>query len=405
MTLAFITLLLLLLISLFYIFRLKRSIVELTKYLEHIIQDKKLKKIFFHRKGFNYDTILTIKKIEDRIENLKVRLEKKEKLLEKLFYSVPIPLAFFTKDGKLEFKNYSFEKLFGDISNLDDLKNLLRKESFYEITRETADKIEKRNTEIEWKNRFYSVNLDIVRFEQRESYLISFLDITELKKTQIIKAEFTSNVSHELKTPLTVIKGFIETLEKELPEDKLYMIKTIKRHIDRLQNLVSDILMLDMVESEKNIIFESFDLNVTVQTAISLLEKEAKEKNIEIIFKNEVDLTVNGDSFLILQALINILTNAIKYTPVGGNITLKIGKNDGKIFFFCKDTGIGIPSQHLPRIFERFYVVDKSRSRQMGGTGLGLSIVKHIIELHKGNITVNSEPGKGTEFIIELPVM
>jgi two-component system phosphate regulon sensor histidine kinase PhoR len=394
-----------LLVTLFiYYLRIKRRFDEISKHLDSIIENREIKTPL-QSKRYLHSSYLKAKKIEDTVKALKKTLEEKEKLLEKLFYSVPIPLAFFSKDGKAEFKNYSFEKLFGKVDNLEDLKNLLRKEAFYKITKETEEKGSIKNIEIDWKNRVFSVNLDRIKFEGKDSYLISFLDITELKNTQRIKTEFTSNVSHELKTPLTVIKGFIETLEKELPSDKLYMIKTIKKHIDRLQNLVSDILLLDMAESGKNAVFEAFDLNETIETAINLLYKEAKEKNIEVTFEKEENIILNGDSFLMLQAIINILSNAIKYNMPGGKVIIKTSKSDNKIILSCKDTGVGIPSQYISRIFERFFVVDKSRSRQLGGTGLGLSIVKHIVELHKGIIEVKSELGKGTEFIIELPCL
>jgi len=398
----FIIFLVILLFTLFiYYLRLKRLLDEILKHLDSIIENKEIY-IIPQSKLYLHSSYLKAKKIEDTVNALKKTLEEKEKLIEKLFYSMPIPLAFFSKDGKAEFKNYSFEKLFGNLNNIDDLKNLLRNEVFYKITKEIEEKESIKNIEIDWKNQVFSVNLDRIKFDGKDFYLISFLDITELKNTQRIKTEFTSNVSHELKTPLTVIKGFIETLENELPSDKLFMIKTIKKHINRLQNLVSDILLLDMAESCKNAVFETFDLNETIETAISLLDKEAKERNIEVTFEKKENMLLNGDNFLILQAVINILSNAIKYNKPGGKVTIKTFKRDNKIILSCKDTGIGIPSQYIPRIFERFFVVDKSRSRQLGGTGLGLSIVKHIIELHKGIIEVKSEPGKGTEFIIEL---
>ncbi len=401
----FIIFLVILLFTLFiYYLRLKKRFDDILKHLDSIIENKEINHIP-QSKTYLHSSYLKAKKIEDIVKALKKTLEEKEKLIEKLFYSVPIPLAFFSKDGKAEFKNYSFEKLFGNVDNLEDLKNLLRKEVFYKITKEIEEKESIKNIEIDWKNLVFSVSLDRIKFDGKDSYLISFLDITELKNTQRIKTEFTSNVSHELKTPLTVIKGFIETLEKELPSDKLYMIKTIKKHIDRFQNLVSDILLLDMAESGKNAVFETFDLNETIETAINLLDKEAKEKNIEVTFEKGENMIFNGDSFLILQAVINILSNAIKYNIPGGKVSIKTLKNENKIILSCKDTGVGIPSQYLPRIFERFFVVDKSRSRQLGGTGLGLSIVKHIVELHKGIIDVKSEPGKGTEFIIELPCL
>lgn len=386
----------------FFVLRLRKTITEIKVLLKNLLSEGELK-LSFHRKTNVYEIFLMLKELEDRILLLKATLNEKERVIEKIFYSLPIPIAFFSKDGKLEFKNYSFEKNFGKIEYLEDLKNLLRDENFYNIAG-SLDEDGPRKIEIDWKDRNYSVDCEIIKTQEGISYLFTFLDITEIKKSQKIKAEFASNVSHELKTPITVIKGFIETLETEVPEDKVFMVKTIKKHIERLQNLVSDILLLDMVESGKNVEIKVFDLNETVSSAISLLEKTALSKNIMVFFEPEEEkLEIEGDNFLILQAIINILSNAIKFTPQSGTVTIKTYLENDKAFFSCKDTGIGIPEHLVPRIFERFFVIDKSRSRQMGGTGLGLSIVKHIVELHRGKIYVKSDYGRGTEFKIELP--
>lgn len=397
---ALLTLILFLLV--YYVKRLKQQFSDINLYLRNIINNKAFSKTDYI--DLRNPVFRTAKELEEVFRELNKKIEEKQKLLEKLFFSVPIPLVFFTNDGYVEFKNYAFKKGFADINSLDELKNIIRDEQFYKLSDNLISKNLKDPIDIVVNDKFYTINPDIIPFDDKKLYLFAFLDVTAIKKSQKIREEFSANVSHELKTPITVIRGFVETLESELPDDKLFMIRTIKKHIERLENLVSDILTLHTVESEKNILFQEFDLNEVVELSINLIQKDAALKNINVSFKSDERVNIIGDSFLITQILTNLLSNAIKFTPNNGKVNILISKLDNKVTLSCKDTGIGIPNQYLSKIFERFFVVDKSRARQLGGTGLGLSIVKHIVELHRGNIEVKSELGRGTEFIITLPV-
>lgn len=401
------TLFILLFLLSLYAFKLKKTLRELNEYLTEILKNNSKKAIAYRRKSAfkAFDKII---ELDESLRHLRKTVVEKEKLLEKLFFSIPLPLAFFTRDGTIEFRNYAFEKIFPNkvINDLEDLKNILRKEKFYKLIKdlEQGEDKERKEIELEWEGRFYDVAIEIVSTNEGDSYLIIFWDITEIKKSQQLKEEFAANVSHELKTPITVIKGFIETLEKEIPEDKGFMIKAIKKHTERLENLISDILLLDEIEAGKSMIFKLFNLNDTVKTAIDILIDKANNQGVEIIFQQEDDpINIVGDNFFVLQAIINLLSNAIKFTPSAGKITLKTYRKQNNVCFSCKDTGIGIPPQYIKRIFERFFVIDRSRARKMGGTGLGLSIVKHIVELHKGKIEVVSIPAKGSEFILFFP--
>lgn len=237
--------------------------------------------------------------------------------------------------------------------------------------------------------------------------LLVFHDISDLKKLEQIRKDFVANVSHELKTPITSIKGFSETLLDGAMEDKEALkafLTIILQESDRLQSLIQDILDLSKIEQQGfNLSIQQYDITVTLEEVIAIVDREALEKEIKIEFEKNKDSTfIEGDSDRLKQVFLNLLTNAISYTPNGGSIYLSLTESDSKVFIGVKDTGIGMEKEEIPRIFERFYRVDKARSRYSGGTGLGLAIVKHIVEAHKGNIIVESEVGKGTKFLIEL---
>lgn len=240
--------------------------------------------------------------------------------------------------------------------------------------------------------------------------VISVQDITNIKKLEQIRSEFVSNVTHELKTPLTSIRGFIETLRNGAINDKEVadkFLEIIDIESERLYALINDILQLSEIESGKNeTSTEAVDVAGVIEECAAMLKSEADKKNVSIhINSRGNNLFINASRNRIKQMLINLIDNGIKYNVSGGSILISVYKNAGWLIMKVKDTGIGIPEEHLPRIFERFYRVDKGRSRSMGGTGLGLSIVKHIVNLYNGDIKVQSRPGAGTEFIIRFPAL
>jgi len=238
----------------------------------------------------------------------------------------------------------------------------------------------------------------------REQIVIVFSDITEAKNMEKIKKDFVVNVSHELRTPLTAIKGFAETLEDEAGENVKNYAGVIKRNTDRLINIVQDLLLLSELEEKgSKLESEEVDLKHLVDNVIRIFKSRLAEKGLDFHLKVEEGLPViKGDSFKLEQMLINLLDNAIKYTEKG-TIVVALKQKDETVEITVEDTGIGIPQEHLARIFERFYVVDKSRSKKLGGTGSGLSIVKHIVLAHKGTIDVKSSLSRGTTFTVRLP--
>jgi two-component system phosphate regulon sensor histidine kinase PhoR len=236
-----------------------------------------------------------------------------------------------------------------------------------------------------------------------------FHDISRLKELEKIRQDFVANVSHELRTPLTTIKGYTETLlDGALKEEVAYQfVQVIKRHTDRLSKIVEDLLTLSKIESKEfQLKIEKITIPDLIDDVFDFVKESAHRRKINLS-KGEIysPLEVDGDRNFLEQVLINLLDNAIKYGHEGGKITISvIKKNQKEIQFSIQDNGVGIPKEDLPRIFERFYRVDKGRSQELCGTGLGLSIVKHLVQAHGGNVWAESQPGQGSTFYFTIPL-
>lgn len=237
--------------------------------------------------------------------------------------------------------------------------------------------------------------------------VLVFYDITELKKLEVMRKDFVANVSHELKTPITSIKGFAETLldgDIHSIKEQNHFLEIIYDESKRIQFLIEDLLTLSKLEKDEfQLDLTTVHISSLLEAIIPVIEQRAQQANIALIVKADDDATLTADSEKLKQVLINLLTNAISYTSKYGEIILEVKELEDDIEFIVQDTGIGINEKDLPRIFERFYRVDKDRSRNTGGTGLGLAIVKHIVETHKGRISVESKVGEGTTFHVYLP--
>ncbi len=363
----------------------------------------------------DFKTILNdAKKNEQKLSEA----EQKFKVLAELLTSA---VAILGEDGKLKFSNKNFKQLFSSVETDEG--------SFYwEIIRD-FDLIQfvKQLLEIDFKNLKISREVEIAgknylasAFKiQREIFLL-LDDITFQKELAEIKRELVENISHELKTPLSNIKGYIETIEEELQNlgrktravrEIMNYLEPVKRNTDRLTRIINDLLILSEVEAGVTFKEERVDFKAIINGILKMYEKSIRDKGLYCKVEISKELPEFwGDSYRIEQMLSNLIDNAIKYTDKGG-IKIKVepifefSKNKpDKIKITVEDTGIGIAKEHLPRIFERFYVVDKSRSRQSGGTGLGLSIVKHIVLSYNGSINVESKVGVGSKFEILLPI-
>ena len=234
-------------------------------------------------------------------------------------------------------------------------------------------------------------------------------DITELRRLEEVRTDFAANVSHELKTPLTSIRGFVETLENgaiDNPDMAHKFLRIIMMETERLTRLINDILSISKLESgQDEVSVERLRLDKMAYDVADMLSIHAQEKEVSInCHMNATPVNIMGNPDRVEQMLINLIENAIKYNKPGGSVTVQVFSNGVVANVAISDTGIGIAAENLPRLFERFYRVDKGRSRQMGGTGLGLAIVKHIVRSMNGEIEVHSALDEGTEFLITLPI-
>jgi two-component system phosphate regulon sensor histidine kinase PhoR len=251
--------------------------------------------------------------------------------------------------------------------------------------------------------------------EAEPGVLLVLQDVTEIRRLERMRSEFVANVSHELKTPVAAVKGFAETLlagAMNDPETARSFLTIIQEESDRLNRLIGDILELAKIESRRAPLqFSPIEAAPFLERLVEMMLAEAARKNIRIDWEAEEGLFFEADEDRLRQILLNLLQNGINYTPEGGRVHVRAeavpaeGDGEERVRITVSDTGIGIPKKDIPRIFERFYRVDKARSRSSGGTGLGLSIVKHLVELHHGAIRVESAVGVGSSFIMELPML
>jgi two-component system, OmpR family, phosphate regulon sensor histidine kinase PhoR len=229
-----------------------------------------------------------------------------------------------------------------------------------------------------------------------------------VEKLENIRSEFLGNVSHELRTPIFSIQGYIETLLGGAIHDStvnIDFLKKIQKHSDRLNNLLNDLIEISRMESKEiKMSFRFFEIQDFITLVIEEMKPKANQKNLNLVFQplDIKSLVVYADRDRIRQVLVNLIDNAIKYNKENGSVVVNVINEKDFVKISVKDTGIGIPQDDLPRIFERFYRVDKNRSREMGGTGLGLAIAKHIIEAHKGELSVESKLGEGSIFKFRL---
>ncbi|MDG5471040.1 ATP-binding protein [Jeotgalibacillus sp. ET6] len=240
-----------------------------------------------------------------------------------------------------------------------------------------------------------------------QGIVLVFHDITELKKLEQMRKDFVANVSHEVKTPITSIKGFTETLLDGAMNDQEALesfLTIILKESDRLQDLIQDLLDLSKVEQQGfNLAVADVNITKLLQEVTAIMKQKADQKSMKIVLDGDQDLFIEGDQDRLKQIFINLISNALTYSQPRGEIRLTVTDEKERILINVEDDGIGMEQNEIPRIFERFYRVDKARSRNSGGTGLGLAIVKHIVEVHHGDISVKSEPNKGTAFLITLP--
>jgi len=319
-------------------------------------------------------------------------------------------------NGKIRILNNALRHWFqiGDEAIGHTVLEVFRSVPLQEVVTEaaTCDEVQLRElTFVKPDDRTFAVVASCLRGDRGEctGVVVVFHDITRIKQIENMRKEFVANVSHELRTPLSIIKGYVETLLDEHPPEPAaatQFLQTIQRHTRRLEALLSDLLSLSALESQQaRLNFESLSLREVAQAVANELDHQAKAKSIAIHVGIQAEFpAVRADAHRLHQVFFNLLDNAVKYTQTGGRITVTAGDAEKDNVTVCvADNGPGIAAEHLPHVFERFYRVDKARSRELGGTGLGLSIVKHVILSHGGRVWAESEPGKGSRFYFTLP--
>lgn len=240
-----------------------------------------------------------------------------------------------------------------------------------------------------------------------EGAVLVFHEVTRLRQLENTRQEFVANVSHELRTPLSLIKGYVETLldgAKDNPEVQTKFLHVIEKHADRLAFLIEDLLLLSKLDSGQIVLnLQAIGLRPEIQQALDDLQSRAAERRVSLVNEVPEGISARADSDRLQQVLFNLVDNAIKYGRAEGSVVVGGSRlSDGRVEVWVRDDGPGIPPDARERVFERFYRVDKARSREQGGTGLGLSIVKHIVQAHGGEVRVESELGKGTTFFFTL---
>ncbi len=333
-----------------------------------------------------------------------------------LFNSMLEGLLLLDRSRKIYLVNRAFKNLFG-------LKTELRGKTIVEALRlheldELVQRVEAEQQVLDYEiklpdlnERWLQVNAAVITNAagERDGTILVFRDLTRLKQLERTREEFVANVSHELRTPLSLIKGYVETLldgARDNPEVAERFLKIIERNAQRLDLLIQDLLTISALESEKiKLNLQPVELRTLAEKVLTDLHAKAENKNVEL-FNDLPELAANGDVNRLDQVLANLVDNAIKYGRAEGSVRVGGEKlDDGRLEIFVRDDGPGIPAESLDRVFERFYRVDKARSRDQGGTGLGLSIVKHIVQAHGGEVRVESELGKGATFFFTVPAV
>jgi two-component system phosphate regulon sensor histidine kinase PhoR len=341
--------------------------------------------------------------MSEKIKRLFNFLSKQKDELNSVISSIQEGLLVIDKKDIIVLSNDSMNRIL-DRENLEGSKygDFIKNSRLWQLINRTRDKKKSNRCELQIGQDFYLCTADLM--ESKEEVILIFFNITEAKKLEIVKKDFITNVSHELRTPLTSIKGFIETLMDEIDDEYKQYLNIINNNTRRLILIVEDLLTLSELENkDTQLIITEVNLPELIKNISVIFEQKLKEKQINLLHNFEDDIPlIQADAFRLEQLMINLIDNAIKYSH-NGEIEVRLAKDSGKVLIEVKDTGVGIPKEHQSRIFERFYTVDRSHSRRTGGTGLGLSIVKHIVQAHNGEISIESEIGKGTSFIVKIP--
>ncbi len=393
-----------------------RPLKEMAEIAKKIAQGDLSQKISLRSGDELSDYARSMNYMSDQIRMRMEEVAKEKSQLEAVLLSMIEGVLVIDKQGRIVLMNESFRQFF-HIKEETSGKNTLEVIRNLKV-KEMVDKVLKSPAGVESTEISVSVPEEkgmlvhaapILRAGQLEGVVVVFHDITQLRHMERLRREFVANVSHELRTPLASIKGYAETLLDGALEDKdnaRDFLNIIHADAERLARLINDTLDLSKIESGSlEFQFRPVDAGDVVVRVLKGLQRQIEEK--KLLIRNDITANapkVQADEDRLMQVVFNLVDNAVKYTPQGGRITITARPKDGFLEISVADSGVGIPAQDLPRVFERFYRVDKARSRDLGGTGLGLAIVKHIVQAHDGDVVVESRPGQGSTFTFTLPI-
>jgi two-component system, OmpR family, phosphate regulon sensor histidine kinase PhoR len=336
-------------------------------------------------------------------------------LQEALFNSMVEGVLLLDREGRVELVNQSFKGLFGITSDVrgQTILEAIRLPDLADLVKRLPDEPSVHDYELElpgMDERWVQLNAAAIRDrdDAHHGAILVFHDLTRMKQLENTRQEFVANVSHELRTPLSLIKGFVETLldgAKNDPEMATRFLQTIEKHTDRLTYLIEDLLTISRLESGQIVMnLQRVGLREEVERVRDDLQSRALEKQVTIENLVLPALSAQADADRLHQVLVNLVENAIKYGRQSGRVIIGAkSTGDKKVQVWVQDDGPGIPAEAKDRVFERFYRVDRARTRETGGTGLGLALVKHIVQAHSGEVWVKSDVGTGSTFFFTLP--
>lgn len=337
-------------------------------------------------------------------------LNNEKEQLEIIFEHLGAGVTVINATGKILLINSTAENIFHASRALilgEQFHTLLRDETFGLIFQRVIETEDAQDYEFKYQEKYYKAHfVPLVQNDLETKIVILIYDINPIRQLQQIRSDFVSNASHELRTPLTAIRGYTETLldgAMHDPEITRSFLGIIDRESQRLTRIVEDLLDLGRLERTTPLKKALFSLKPLIENVTKRYAPAMHKKDIALIVDMSDDLMVYGDYDWLEQVFVNLIDNAVKYSKQGGKLNIAAMNEKDKVVVATSDTGIGIPYHDLPRVFERFYRVDKSRSRSQGGTGLGLAIVKHIVESHQGSITIDSTVGVGTTVHFTIP--
>ncbi|AKN29397.1 histidine kinase [Clostridium carboxidivorans P7] len=399
-------------VSIIFASKLSHTIVKPIKELEFttssIASGKLDKRVKISSKDEIGQLGITFNNMADKLNSTLNDVLDKQNKLEAILKSMDSGVIAVDVNYKIIMINPYAKKIFGINGDIigENLMDNIRDFEFEDVFKNTdEDYVE---IKILWpKERNLRIRTaDIINVREKIGTVAVVQDITDIKRLENMRTQFVANVSHELKTPLTSIKGFAETLRYvDDFKNKEKFLNIINDEADRLTRLINDTLTLSHIESSIENKEEEIDVNFIIKDVCCLVKNSAEKKNIKVLTIGDKVPNLKGDNDRFKQMLINLVDNAIKYSDNNGIVKIGTKLENDNCIIWVEDKGVGISKEHIDRIFERFYRVDKARSRAQGGTGLGLAIVKHIVMALNGNIRVESEIGKGSKFILEIPIV